>query len=207
MTEPPWSLAWTTWIAAAVTAVAVAAAVWTALNRRRPLVELPPQHAAAAALLGYVAWEGLTQLPGFIGAYFAATSGLDDLGNVLLAQRVYLIVGAAFVVGVAIAIVGVLRRQQWGAVLGIGLAASHVIGSVATLVSLGIFESGTVVVGDGGYFALIAPVLVMGAVPPIVAIGLLVWPMIRRSPGATPPRPESVAPDWQKRTTPADPVS
>ena len=207
MTEPPWSLAWTTWIAAAVTAVAVAAAAWTALNRRRPLAELPLQHAAAAALLGYVAWEGLTQLPGFITTYLTATSGLDDLGNVLLAQRVYLIVGAAFVVGVAIAIVGVLRRHKWGAVLGIGLAASHVIGSVATLVSLGIFESGAEVFGDGGYFALVAPTLVMGAVPPIIAIGLLAWPMIRRSPGTTPPRPEPVTTDWQTRTTPADPVS
>lgn len=207
MTEPPWSLAWTTWIAAAVIAAAVAAAVWTAVNRRWPLAELPPQHAAAAALLGYVAWEGLTQLPGFISTYLTATSGLDDLGNVLLAQRVYLIVGAAFVVGVGIAIFGILRRRQWGAVLGIGLAASHVIGSVATLVSLGIFESGAEVVGDGGYFALIAPTLVMGALPPIVAIGLLAWPLLRRSPGTTPPRSESVAPDWQKRTTPADPVS
>lgn len=207
MTEPLWSMVWTTWLTAAIIAVAVAAAGWTAVNRRRPRAELPLQHAAGAALIGYVAWDSFTRLPGLIATYLTATVGLDRLGGVLLAQRVLLIVGVAFVVGIAIAIMGILRRRAWGAVLGIGLAASHVIGSVATLANLAILESGAEVVGDGGYFTFIAPTLLMGAVPSIVAIGLIAWPMIRRSPGSTPARSESAATEWHNRTTPVDPVN
>jgi hypothetical protein len=207
MTEPPWSMTWTTWLSAGVVVVAVAATAWTAVNRRRPCAELPLQHAAAAALIGYVAWVSFTQLSGLIATYLTATAGFDDLGSVLLAQRVFLIVGVAFVMGIAIAIVGILRRQTWGAVLGIGLAASHVLGSVATVANLAILESGTELFGGGGYFAFIAPTLLMGAVPSIVAIGLIAWPMISRSPGATPERSESAATEWHSRTTPVDPVN
>ena len=206
MTEMPGSMAWTTWIVAAAIAVSVAAAVWTAVNRRRPRPDLPPQHAAAAALIGFLAWDGIAQVPGLIGA-ITATAGMDNMGGFLLAQQVQLIVGISLVIGIVVAIVGMLRRRAWGAVLGIGLAASHVIGSVVAVISVAILQSRAVVVGDSGYFEFIAPTLLLGAVPSLVAIGLLAWPMLRTSPGSIPPRSESAATDWQNRTTPADPAS
>jgi hypothetical protein len=203
MTQPPWSMMWTTWLTIGVIAVAMIAAAWTALNRPRPRPELPVHHAAAAALIGYVAWEALTLLPGFFDTYLTATAGIDDVGSVLLGQRAYLIAATAAVAGSAIAIVGILRRRAWGAVLGIGLAAAHVIGSVATVINVAILESGAEVAGGENYFALIAPTLLLGAVPSIVAIGLLAWPMIRRPSDAdVPPHDRVGTPNWDPR--PAD---
>jgi hypothetical protein len=200
MTQAPWSMEWATWLTIGILVIAGIAAAWTALNRPRPRAELPLQHAAAAALIGYVAWDGLIQLPGLFDMYFTATVGLGDLGNVLLGQRAYLIVATAFIIGSAIAITGILLRRTWGAVLGIGLAAAHVIGSVTTVVNLAILESGAVVVGDG-YFAAVAPTLLMGAVPSAVAIGLLIWPLVRRPSDADTPRVDRVAtPEWDPRT-------
>jgi hypothetical protein len=201
MTQPPWSMLWTTWLTMGVIVVAIFAAAWTALNHPRPRPELPIHHAAAAALIGYVAWEGLTLLPGMFDFYLTATAGIDDLGSVLLGQRAYLIVASAVVVGSAIAIAGILRRRPWGPVLGIGLAAAHVIGSAATVINAALLESGAEVAGGEGYFALVAPTLLLGAVPPIVAIGLLVWPMIRRPSDAdVPPTDRVASPGWDPRS-------
>jgi hypothetical protein len=200
MTQPPWSMVWTTWLTIGVIVVAVIAAAWTALNRPRPRPELPIHHAAAAALLGYVAWEGFTVLAGFIDTHVTASAGLDDLGGVLLRQQAYLIVATAFVVGSAIATIGILRRRTWGAILGIGLAAAHVVGTASTLINLAMLESEAEVVAGGGYFTFIAPTMVMGSVPPIVAIGLLVWPIVRHPSDADVPPTDSVATrEWDPR--------
>ena len=201
MTQPPWSMMWPTWLTMGVIVVAVIAAAWAALNRPGPRSELPLHHAAAAALIGYVAWEGLTVMPGFFQTYFTATAGMDDLGSVLLGQRAYLIVATAFVIGIAIAIIGILRRRTWGAVLAIGLAAAHVIGSLATVINLATLESVAIVSSGGGYVAVVAPTLLLGAVPSAVAIGLLVWPMVRRPSDAdVPPTDRVPTPDWDART-------
>lgn len=203
MTEPPWSMTWTTFLTIGVIAIAVIAAAWTALNRPRPRPDLPAHHAAAAAIIALVAWDALTLLPGFLDAYLTATAGIgpEDLGGALLGQQSYLIVATAAIVGSVVAIVGILRRRMWGAVLGIGMSAAYVIGSVAGLVNLAILESESVIAPGGGYLAMVAPELLLGAVPSVVAIGLLVWPLVRRLSGADePPADRFASPEWDPRS-------
>jgi hypothetical protein len=166
-----WATEWTTWMFAGTVVLAYAAAVWTAMRRPQPRAELPMAHVAAAALIGLVAWNGLTDV-----RRTAAVTGLpvDVLTGIGL-----------FVIGVVIAIVGILRRRWWGIALGIGLAAAHALGSVVALFEGAALEAGAVVLPNGtGYFEYIAPTIVMNAVPSLVAIGLLAWPLGRRRPEA-----------------------
>jgi hypothetical protein len=166
-----WATEWTTWMFAGTVVVAYGAAVWTAMRRPQPRAELPMAHVAAAALIGLVAWNGLTDVRGSAAVTGVPADFLTGIGM--------------FVIGVVIAIVGILRRRWWGIALGIGLAVAHALGSVVALFQIATLEAGAVVLPNGtGYFAYIAPTIVMDAVPSLVAIGLLAWPLRRRTPTA-----------------------
>ena len=165
---------WQSWGFAAVVAVAalaglVARGVWP--DR---LAALPPQHVAAAALIGAFAWEASASLPGLIQGWLLNTAGLgppgDATGRLLVAASV------GFVGASVIAIVGILRRQPWGAVLGIGVAVGRVVTTILAAIS---FLS---VIGDslpGGQAIWYVAQVAQGSVPAVAAAVLLAWPFRR----------------------------
>ena len=187
MTSLPWPMVWTQWLFVGGVIAAFAAAGWAAVRHPRPRPDLPVEHVAAAALIGLVAWDSLVDVPELV----AITSGPYTLTA-----------ATVFVVGTVIAIVGILRRRTWGAVLGIGLAATQVLGGAAALIQLATFEAEAV--GETIYLEFIAPTIVMDSIPLLVAIGLLLWPLRRRSSATDGGGPEPAdSRTWQP--TPADP--
>ena len=123
-----WAMEWTTWVFAGAVVVAYAVAIWTAVRRPGRRADLPMEHVAAAALIGLVAWGSLTDV-----REVAAITG---------APYDYLTAMGLFVIGTVIAIVGILQRRPWGIVLGIGLAATHVLGSAAALIQVAMLAPG-----------------------------------------------------------------
>ena len=117
---------------AAVVALAIVVGAWTAMNRRALRPTLSPEHVAGAAMLGLFGWEMLVHLPGAIMGYWTLTAGLGDVRGVE-GYQAFVAAQAAFVVAVAFAVVGILRRRAWGAILGIGLASARVVWSGAIL--------------------------------------------------------------------------
>ena len=187
MTSLPWPMVWTQWLFVGGVIAAFAAAGWAAVRYPRPQPELPMEHVAAAALIGLVAWDSLVDVPELV----AITSGPYALTA-----------ASVFVAGTVIATVGILRRRVWGAVLGIGLAATQVLGGAAAIIQLATFDAETV--GETSYLEFIAPTIVMDSIPLLVAIGLLVWPLRRRS-SATDDEGPGPADTRTWQTTPADP--
>ncbi len=117
---------------AAAVGLALVAAAWTATNRKAIRPTLPLEHVAGAAILGVLGWEMLVHLPGTVMGIWTLTAGLGDVRGVE-GYQAFLVAQAAFVIGVAIAIVGILRRRPWGAILGIGLAVARVVWSGAVM--------------------------------------------------------------------------
>ncbi|MEO7295362.1 MAG: hypothetical protein ABIZ57_04395 [Candidatus Limnocylindria bacterium] len=177
MTQEQWPmLVW-----AGAVALAIVAGAWTALSRPQVRATLNIQHVAGAALLGLFGWESLVNLPGVVTGYWTLTAGLGDVRGVE-GDQTYVVAQVAFVVAAAFSVTGILRRRAWGAVLGIGLAASIVV-----WISLILFETTLLYAEsmDGGtYFSLVSTLVGMQAIPALVIIALLAWPMIRRT---TPP--------------------
>ena len=174
---------WPTYVWAATVLLAIAAGVWTATNRPGVRSGVPLQHVAGATLLGYFAWEMLVNLPGAMLGYWVAVDGFGDT-RALAGQQAYLAGQVAFVVAAALSVVGILRGRTWAAVLGIGLSIAVVVARVATLVSaLQVFGGGAVAF-DGPYLPVVAATIFMGAVPALVAAGLLARPLLRH---ASPP--------------------
>ena len=166
---------------AAAVALAIVAGGWTAINRPPIRPSLPIQHVAGAAILGLFGWESLVNLPGVVMGYWTLTAGLGDVRGVE-GDQAFVVAQGAFVVAAAFAVTAILRRRTWGAVLGIGLATSIVVWS-----GLILFETTSLYAGsmDGGtYFSLVSTLVGMRAVPSLVVVALLAWPMVQRT---TPP--------------------
>ena len=168
---------WAMYVWAAAVAIAVMVGIWYGTNRRGTRPGLPPEHVAAAALLGFFGWEMLVNLPASIIGLWSLTAGLGEARGAE-GQQAFVLGQVAFVVGAAMAIAGILRRRTWGIALGIGLAAALVVSTVVNnawiLASLG--QS----MGFDSYISIVTSAIGRG-VPALAVIGLLAWPLVRRS--------------------------
>lgn len=191
MTQEQWPM----FVWAAAVALAIVAGAWTAINRPKIRPTLPVEHVAGAAILGLFGWESLLNLPGVVMGYWTLTAGLGDVRGVE-GDQAFVVAQAAFVVAAAFAVTGILRRRTWGAVLGIGLAAS-----IAVWSGLILFETTALYAEsmDGGtYFSLVSTLVGMRALPALVVIALLAWPMVQRT---TPPV-SAADRDWPTASAP-----
>ena len=174
---------WPTYVWAATVLLAIAAGVWTATNRPGVRSGPPLQHVAGATLLAYFAWEMVVNLPGLLSGYWTTVDGFGDT-RALSGQQAYLAGQVAFVVAAAFSVVGILRGRTWAAVMGIGLAVAVVVGRVAIFAST-LATYGDALGADGGlYLSMVSSTILLGAVPALVAAGLLARPLLRR---ASPP--------------------
>lgn len=188
---------------AVTVAIAVAAAAWAYANRsiRRPTLPLP--HVAAAGLVGFLGWEIVVYLPGAILGYVALTVGIREAGVEI--NQALVVTQVIFVVAAALAVVGVLRRRTWGIILALGLSVARLATTGAVVAQTIVLGTNAQVIGDIDYLAVVRTTLALQAVPPIVAIGLLAWPLLRGRAGTEPDlSPPVEAPEWRGGATPAD---
>jgi hypothetical protein len=182
---------------AAAVGLALAAGAWTAVNRRATRPALPLEHVAGAAILGVFAWEMLVHLPGTVMGYWSLTAGLGDVRG-LDGYQVFVVAQVAFVIGAAFAIVGILRRRAWGAILGIGLAVARGVWSGAVLYeTLSMFGDE---VGNDLYLDFVTSVIGLQAIPALVVVALLAWPLVRR----TAPGAEATEAQWPAGSVPVE---
>ena len=169
---------WPMYAWAGVVALAIVAGIWSATNPRDVRPSLPPEHVAGATLLGLFGWEMLVHLPGSARGYWLLTAGLGDWRG-LQAQQAFLVAQAAFAIGAGFAVVGILRRRTWGAVLGIGLASATVLSSILSFANImaTIAES----MSADAYWATVVSILGLRAIPALAAALLLLWPLVRRT--------------------------
>jgi hypothetical protein len=168
---PDW-YAWTLFAAVAA-AIVVGAAAWLLWPRRSE--RLPMEHVAGAALVAAGGWQLLVDLPASLVQVFVINSGIPNAP--LTSVHVFVIAHAAVVLAAAVAIVGVLRREVWGAALGIGVS-----GAMATRTVLGIASLLTMIGPEGmpdGQLAWLVAQSALQAVPPIAAAVLLAPPFWR----------------------------
>ncbi len=165
---------WALYVWAGAVVIAIVAGVWTATRHREPRASLAPQHVAGAALIGLFGWEMLVNVPGSVVGYFTLTAGLGDVRGIE-AQQAYVVAQAAYAIGAAFAVAGILRRRTWGAVLGIGLASATVVSSVLSFAQVtAMFES----MGGDAYLSILSSIG-MRMIPALAAIVLLLWPFVR----------------------------
>jgi hypothetical protein len=169
-------------------ALALAAATWAYATWRSARPALPLAHVAGAAIVALMGWEAVVYVPGAVAGYAALTAGLGDLRGMEVDQA-YVVALAAFAVGSVAAVVGILRRRTWGIVLGIGLAVSQLATTLAAVAQTIAILGETV--GETTYIEFVGSTLALRAVPPIVAIVLLAWPLVR---GANAPASEATTP-------------
>lgn len=189
----------TMFVWAAAVGLALAAGVWTAMNLRATRATLPLEHVAGAAILGVLGWEMLVHLPGRVMAFWTLTAGLGDVRGVE-GDQVFVVAQVAFVIGAAVAVVGILRRRPWGAILGIGLAVARVVWSGAVLYeTLSMFGDE---MGNPTYLDVVTSVIGLQVIPPLVVVVLLAWPLVRR----TTPGAEASDAEWPAGTAPLEPA-
>ena len=182
---------------AAAVGLALTAGAWTAMNRRATRATLPLEHVAGAAILGVFGWEMLVHLPGTVMGIWTLTAGLGDVRGVE-GYQAFVVAQVAFIIGAAAAIVGILRRRTWGAILGIGLAVARLVWSVAVLYeALSAFGDS---IGNDLYLEFVTSVIGLQAVPAVVVIGLLAWPLVRR----TAPGARASDAEWPANTAPLE---
>ena len=168
---PDW-YAWT-FFAVVVAAIAAGGAAWLLSPRRSE--RLPMEHVAGAALIAAGGWQLLVDLPASLVQVFAINSGIPNAPFTSL--HVFVLAHAAVVLATAVAILGILRREVWGAALGIGIGAA-----LATRTALGIASlliiAGPAGMPDGqlGWFVAQSA---LQAVPPLAAAMLLALPFWR----------------------------
>lgn len=183
------------WVFAASTALAVVGGLLATRLRSAWLAALPLHHAAGAALVALFGWEVLVYLPGTAQVYFNTIAGIPNAPGVA-DQQAFLVASAVFAVATVLAMVGIVRLRPWGTVLGIGLAATRLATSVAAAVNmLSLAES----MDPTNFGQLLWTTLSLNALPPLVAIGLLLWPL-RRGPSTETPPVEIV--EWSADASP-----
>jgi len=172
---------WPAFVWAGAVALAILAGGLMAAAKRPPRESLPLVHVAGATLIGFFGWLALTHLPGTIMGYWALTAGLPDVDGIE-AQQVYVVGQIVFIVAGGLAIVGILRRASWGAVLGIGLAIAQLIWHLAVLYqTLSLYGDSF---GDDVYLDLVLSLIGAQAVPALAAVVLLAWPLLKGPEGA-----------------------
>ncbi|HJP71512.1 MAG TPA: hypothetical protein VJ975_07315 [Candidatus Limnocylindria bacterium] len=168
---PDW-YAWTLFavVAAAIVAGAAAWLIWPRRSERLPL-----EHVAGAALIAAGGWQFLVDLPASLVQVFVISSGIPNAP--LTSVHVFVIAHAAVVLAATVAILGILRRDVWGAALGIGVS-----GAMATRTVLGVASLLTMLGPQGmpdGQLAWLVAQSALQAVPPIAAAVLLALPFWR----------------------------
>ena len=184
------------WVFAGSTALTVAAGLLATRVRREWATTLPMAHVAAAVLVALFGWQSLVYLPGTVQYYAAAVAGIPDPANVE-AYQAFVVASAAFVVAAALAVYGTLRRRPWGLVLGIGVAGTSALTAVASSVNLFMINGDPF--GPSGLAWNVFTLVAERVVPPLVAIGLLLWPLRSPSTAEAPPV-ETV--DWSTDPSP-----
>ena len=179
---------WHAWAFVAVVALSLFAALAIRLRGRRVFTVLPAAHVAAAALIALFAWEALPNLPELVRIYSGLTAGLDDVPGTT-ARQAYLAASVAFVAGSALAAAGLLRRQPWAVGLGAGMSVAR-IGLVALVWANFIGTADLADLPDGVLVDFVVRSVVQ-AVPPIVALVLLAWPLIAGRPRLASTDPET----------------
>lgn len=163
------------WLMLAIAVATLAATVLAARLWPGRRLALPLEHVAAAALVGVIGWEALINLPSTYVIVFLRYAGISDAPG-QLGDQALVVVATAYVVASAVAIVGVLRRRAWGVVLAVAVCIGRVVTGVTSTVAwlnlVGGFDA-----SDPNYLLTILS-FALGAVPAIVAIGLLVWPLV-----------------------------
>jgi hypothetical protein len=162
------------WIAAV--ALAVVAGLWSARTHRAVRASLPPEHVAGAALVGLFGWEMLVNVPGELAGFVTLSAGLAEAPEVR-AQQGLIAAQAAFAIAAGFAVVGILRRRTWGAVLGIGLAASIVLSAVLAVANViaTVAES----MPPDTFWAFAVSIIGLRVIPAVAAAALLLWPLVR----------------------------
>ena len=188
---------WAMYAWAGAVALTVFAGGWAATNQRTVRPVLPLEHVAAAALIGSFAWDMLVQLPGSLYGVWTLTAGLGDvLGDE--PQQAFVAAQVLFVAAGALAVPGILRRRAWGIVLGIGLSVALVLWAVLSASHL-VAQFGGSMPADV-VMSILVNAIGLSVVPALVAIGLLAWPLVRRT---TPRRTEAGADrDWSASAAP-----
>ena len=183
------------WVFSGSTALAVVAGLLATRLRSTWLTALPLHHAAGAALIALFGWEVLVYLPGTAQAYFDTVAGIPNTPGVA-DQQAFLVASAVFAVATALAVVGIVRLRPWGIVLGVSLAATRFATSVAAALNLLSFAESF---DPADFGQLLGTTLALNALPPLVALGLLLWPL-RRGPSTEAPPVEAV--EWTPDPSP-----
>ncbi len=110
---------WVVWAFALMVGLAVAAAIVIGRTGRERLPTLSPHHAAGAAILGVIGWEVAIYLPGSVQTRTVAI--LPGPGDAALPSALYVLTQGVYVAATVVAVVFVLRRHVWAAILAIGL--------------------------------------------------------------------------------------
>ncbi len=110
---------WVVWAFALMVGLAVAAAIVIGRTGRERLPTLSPHHAAGAAILGVIGWEVAIYLPGSFQTLTVAI--LPGPGEAALPSALYVLTQGVYVAATVVAVVFVLRRHVWAAILAIGL--------------------------------------------------------------------------------------
>jgi hypothetical protein len=172
---------WILWAWVAVVAAAVLAAALARRLRPGLLPVLPVLHVAGTTLVAVIGWQALVNLPGTVLQYFTTFAGIGvPTGE--SAYEAYVVAACVFVAASAVAVVAVLRRRPWGAVLGIGLCVAHIgtnLVGIASMLSL----MGNM--GGDPNLTWYTISFAFSAVPAIVAIVLLARPLIGSDPAPT----------------------
>ena len=187
-------LQWPLYVWAGAVALTVVAGAWTATNRREVRPWLPIAHVAGATLIAYFGWQMLIQLPGSVMGYWTLTAGLGDVSGVR-EQQAFVAGQAVFVVATAFAVVGILRRRTWGAVLGIGLGLTNALQAVIAMVNTFVVVGASM---DGGtYLNFVASMIGLGAIPALAAVVLLAMPLWQTTPPV-----DAARADWSGEPAP-----
>jgi hypothetical protein len=165
------------WAWVAVVAGAVLAAVVARRFRPGLLPSLPLRHVAGATLVAVIGWQALLSLPGSVLQLFSAFAGIHGPTGES-AYEAFVAAGGVFVAASPVAVVAILRRRPWGAVLGIGICVAHIgtslLGAVGMLSLMGEIADPNLI-----WYALSFG---LSAVPAIVGIVLLAGPLFDQDP-------------------------
>lgn len=184
------------WVFAASTVLTVVAGLLATRVRREWVTSLPMAHVAAVVVVALIGWESLVYLPGTIQYYTMAVAGIPHPTGVE-AYQAFVFASAAFVVSAALAVYGILRRRPWGIVLGIGVAGTRALMSLASTINL--FGMNADPLGPEGLAFNVFTLFAERVVPPLAAIGLLLWPLLR---GSTAEAPPAQTVDWNADPSP-----
>jgi hypothetical protein len=164
---------WILWAWVAVVAAAVLASVLARRLRPALLPILPLRHVAGATQVAVIGWQALLNLPGAVLQFFSAFAGIEGPTGES-AYEAFVVAACVFVAASAVAVVAILRRRPWGAVLGIGVCVAHIgtslLGVANMLSVIGDF-------GDDPNMRWYVITFALSAIPAVVGIVLLALPL------------------------------